>query len=324
MVREGSWAFILYSFVSFFFPILTCIFSSVICVALFVLILCMSLRFLSSFSVVLEIFLLSTPIPLMRSTKYHIPSEGVTKETKFYDDAETAHNDIEKFRERLRFRNDEFDKLMEYYQQHRGTLDVYHRPINGPRAMRPNLGSKDETWYYLDGAGNKIWVRNVELDTSDPNCGAFLESGKTHAGGDGDPSKDHRIVVVRIPKVRHNYNVQLDYRKKLAEYDASYRLPQCSRTVAQQHHQQQHEEPLTWPSAGHGGSKIEAYIATQKRLAEGLQQRPRHNNDRDELLVWRPPASLEEAEARLAALKREAAEIESQRKQSSAAISSLH
>jgi hypothetical protein len=240
------------------------------------------------------------------ATKYHVPVQGVSKEKQFYDDADTVYNDIEAFRDKLRFRNDEFDKLMEYYEQHRGVLDVYNRPVNGPRALRPNLGTRDETWYYLDGAGNKIWVRNLELDTSDPNCGAFLETSK-HTG---DAEKD-RIVVVRIPKVRHNYTVQQDYRTKLAEYDASYRLPQSQRTVSRR--QEAHHEAPVWGSAANGiGSdrNIEQYIATQRQLAAHAQQ-SRHNHQD---LIWRPPASLEEAELRLAELKREAAEIEAGRK----------
>lgn len=246
----------------------------------------------------------------MRTTKYHIPADGVDKETHFYNDAETVYHDIEAFKDRLRFRNDEFDKLMEYYEQHRGVLDVYNRPVNGPRAMRANLGTQDETWYYLDGAGNKIWVRNLELDTSDPKCGAFSETGRPT----GDAEKD-RIIVVRIPKVRHNYNVQLDYRKKIAEYDASYRLPQSQRTASlhqrgtSSHYNNglQNTQPHVWASSG--DQHVEEYIASQKRLAEDLKRTHNHNQ-----MVWCPPASIEEAETRLAALKREAAEIEAQRK----------
>ncbi|CUG89798.1 Hypothetical protein, putative [Bodo saltans] len=249
----------------------------------------------------------------MRTTKYHIPSDGVTKETHFYNDAETVYHDIERFKDRLRFRNDEFDKLMEYYEEHRGVLDVYNRPVNGPRAMRANLGTQDETWYYLDGAGNKIWVRNLELDTSDPNCGAFSETSHPT----GDAQKD-RIVVVRIPKVRHHYNVQLDYRKKISEFDASYRLPQSQRTASlrqsggQQHFAsgnggtQRHHPPI-WGASN--DQHVEEYIATQKGLAEEIKRT--HNHD---AMVWCPPASIEEAELRLATLKREAAEIEAQRK----------
>jgi hypothetical protein len=245
----------------------------------------------------------------MRTTKYHIPSDGVAKETHFYNDAETVYHDIERFKDRLRFRNDEFDKLMEYYEEHRGVLDVYNRPINGPRAMRANLGTKDETWYYLDGAGNKIWVRNLELDTSDPSCGAFSETSRPT----GDAHKD-RIVVVRIPKVRHNYNVQLDYRKKISEYDASYRLPQSQRTAAMRQSGGSNMQqfvgaggPQIWGSSS--DQHVEDYIATQKRLAEDMKRT--HNHD---AMVWCPPASIEEAEQRLAALKREAAEIEAKRK----------
>lgn len=252
------------------------------------------------------------------TNRYRVASANVAREKKFYDEAETVYNDIETFKDRLRARNEEFDMLLEYYEKHRGVLDVYNRPVCGPRAYRPNLGTKDQSWYYLDGAGNKIWVRNVELDTTDPRCGAF-DSAAARQADQG------RLVVVKIPKTKTNYNVLRDYCEKIGELDASYRLPRSERR-----HNRTNGDALThtvFPlpqdalgdnnkqeemgtTHGDGRVSVEEYIRTQKTLGSQLDQmRPTNRPE----YVWRPPATIEEAEARLMELKREAAEIEHHR-----------
>lgn len=248
---------------------------------------------------------------------HYVSAKDVDRETRFYKETEDVYQDIAAFKRKLQERNNEFDALLEYYEQHKGQLDVYHRPVCGPRAMRPNLGTTDESWYYLDGMGNKIWVRNLELNTSDPRSGAF-DSGK---------NADGRICVVTIPKTRLQYSVKRDYHEKVAEYDASYRLPQSTNSAS--HHSHPSSPPCsccchaTTPyfplsqdvrleSLEDRPMSVEAYIAGQKQLNAETVDRKRNSQQQPEL-IYRPPATVEEAEARLVALKREAAAIEASR-----------
>lgn len=233
------------------------------------------------------------------TTRYHVASTAITKEKRFYDDADTVNNEIETFRRKLRARNEEFDLLLEYYERHRGVIDVYNRPVNGPRAARANLGTRDQSWYYLDGKGNKIWVRDMKLDTTDPRSGAF--SGSENADG--------RIVVVEIPRVRKNFTIKEDYTQKIAEFDGSYRLP-CSHRQSSAA-SRSNVAPMMLEGEGGTANSVEKYIAAQQSLGQGLEsvrpeQRPEY--------VWRPPATLEEAEERLAQLKREAEVLERERR----------
>lgn len=232
---------------------------------------------------------------------YYVPTTTVEKNQKFYNDADVVVDDIEKFKARLQRRNREFELLQEYYERHRGVLDVHNRPTCGPRAMRPNLGTKDQSWYYLDGFGNKIWVRDVRLDTSDPRCGAF----------EGNQNDDGRVIVIKVPKVRTNCAILHDYQQKLQEYDGTYRLPHTIPTtvVAPNASASSPNHLSTIPAAllnnGKDCMQVDKSMADQVGHVRG-PMKPEY--------VWRPPASVEEAEMRLAQLKREEAELMQQRK----------
>lgn len=226
---------------------------------------------------------------------YYVPTSTVEKSQRFYDDADTVVDDIERFKKRLRRRNHEFELLQEYYERHKGVIDVHNRPVCGPRAMRPNLGTKDQSWYYLDGFGNKIWVRDVKLDTSDPRCGAF----------EGSQNADGRVIVIKVPKVKTNCAILQDYEHKLQEYDGTYRLPH---TVA------------AAPSATHLQSTVPAVISEHAQhcidVDKSMADQVAHvKGPTRPQFVWRPPATVEEAEIRLAQLRKEEEELMARRKQ---------
>ena len=213
---------------------------------------------------------------LFQMSKFYLHAQGVKEEVKFYDNAKAVQNGVEKFRDEVRREDQEFDKLLEYFHRHHGRIDVHNRSRYGP--SKPNLGTDDESWYYLDSAGNKIWVRNQRLDTSNPKCGAF----------DALNSVNGRVVSVIIPQQKRNYCTVADYRRKCAEYDQYRRRPGPSR-----------DETRRAPSAQ---GRVDPYVASQQAFGHSL------NNSRDEY-VFRPPATFEEAEERLKELRDQEGQI---------------
>ena len=145
-------------------------------------------------------------------SRFNVSTKGVKEEARFYRDAEEAHEHLEDFKRQLGSEEQNFDMLMQYYRQNSGRLDTSAIARNGGSAagLKPNLGTDDESWYYLDGHGNKIWVQNLKLDVSDPRVGAF----ETNEHSDG------RVVVVKVPTHKKNFSLLPDYKKRCVEYDA--------------------------------------------------------------------------------------------------------
>jgi hypothetical protein len=145
-------------------------------------------------------------------SRFNVSTRGVREEARFYRDAEEAHEHLEDFKRQLGNEEENFDLLMQYYHQNSGRLDTSAIARNGGSAagLRPNLGTEDESWYYLDGHGNKIWVQNLKLDVSDPSVGAF----------ENNKHNDGRVVVVKVPAHKKNFSLLPDYKKRCIEYDA--------------------------------------------------------------------------------------------------------
>jgi hypothetical protein len=226
----------------------------------------------------------------MQSTvpiRYHVPVASVTKEAHFYEDAAATSQHISSFKEKLKRREEELGLLTDYYYANGGKIDVFHRPIYGPRAMRANLGTADQTWYYLDARGNKVWVRDMKLDTSSPASGAF----------DAQCNSSDRIVVVQVPKTRRNYDLPYEYKQRCEAFDASTKRGGISI---------RHESSL----AIHNKDEIDRYVDMQQRVAKEIESLPLGHRPE---YVYRPPSSVEEAEQRLAELKAEEARLVSGR-----------
>ena len=215
--------------------------------------------------------------------RYHVPAESVTKEAHFYEDAATTTQHISNFKEKLKRRENELALLTDYYYANSGKIDVYHRPIYGPRAMRANLGTADQTWYYTDARGNKVWVRDLKLDTSSPTCGAF----------EAQDRGDDRIVVVQVPKTRRNYDLPYEYKQRCEAFDATVQRGSISI---------RHQSSLPI----HNKDEIDRYVDLQQRVAKEIESLPASHRP---AYVYRPPSSVEEAEQRLAELKAEEARL---------------
>ena len=221
--------------------------------------------------------------------RYHVPAASVATEAHFYEDAAVTSQHINSFKEKLKRREDELGLLTDYYYANQGKIDVFHRPMFGPRAQRANLGTADQTWYYMDARGNKVWVRDMKLDTSSPACGAFESQDKAL----------DRIVVVQVPKTRRNYDLPYEYKQRCEAFDASVKRGGISI---------RHESSL----AIHNKDEIGRYIDMQQRVAKELEALPAGHRPE---YVYRPPSSVEEAEQRLAQLKAEEARLVAARSQ---------
>lgn len=151
--------------------------------------------------------------PAEHHTAHSVPVRALKEEARFYNDAQHARDGIEDFRRRVERQNQEFNTLLQYYQQNEGRIDFsgISDGNGGLRPHRPNLGTDSQSWFYLDERGNKIWVQNMQLDTADAKSGAF--AANQHADG--------RVIVVKVPTHKKNYCLQPDYKKKCMEY--SYR-----------------------------------------------------------------------------------------------------
>ena len=207
-----------------------------------------------------------------------VPTDALRDEVQFYGETDKVMHDINDFRDRLSAQNEEFNLLLDYYVQHRGKIDVHHAQ-DRYLPPKPNLGTDDESWYYLDDRGNKIWVRNMRLEASaKTKTGAFCETG------DG---RDGKRIVVTVPKHKKSYALPANYRRCCDQYDAHKRTLEATRSATGTHSARR-----TWTS------DTDQYIEMQKALHQAVTGTGQRS-------VVRPPATIEEAEERLAQLRSE-------------------
>lgn len=247
---------------------------------------------------------------LAPASEFQIPVDGLRHEVAFYDDAGKVMHDINAVRDRLEAQNEEFSLLMEYYLRNRGRIDVYNQSKFGPLASKPNLGTANESWYYLDNKGNRIWVQNLELQNEPAH-----NRGKPTGAAMENHTSDPRRVVVKVPNALRSYGFPADYRRRCEDYSAfahrGYVAPRPSsarmladpaaRLSSHSSGGAQHHLPTAMEDE-EDEAETEHYIHQQQELNASLTHRPRAV---ERGYVTRPPTSYEEAEARLAQLRAE-------------------
>jgi hypothetical protein len=222
------------------------------------------------------------------ASRFEVPVAALKTEAAFYDEADDVAQHIDGVRQKLEAQNDEFEMLLEYYVANRGRLDIAHRSACHPGMETANLGTGDESWYYLDERGNKIWVQNLDLDrakaTSNGGAGvkatgAFCELRQ----------KDNRRVVVTVPKAKRHYALPSDFRRRCFEVEAQDIRARQGRAA--------NIRTVAAPTAD------ERYVEEQRALAAAAGSRAQ----RSAAAVYRPPSSAAEAETRLEMLRAEEA-----------------
>ena len=213
------------------------------------------------------------------------------KETHFYQEADDVTTRLHTFRDAVNAQNEEFNLLLDYYMRHRGKIDVFHKPMCGRE--QANLGTANESWYYLDGKGNKIWVRSLSLATAAENRGKKTGSFEEAQNADG------RRIVVTVPEIKHHCGFPSDYDRRCLEYEM-FREGQTCRPATASHRSGRSSEaaqkelrPTT--------SNVQRYIEGQMSLRHSIK----NAIIRGETVVSRPPTTVEEAEERMRELKEE-------------------
>eukprot|EP00760_Papus_ankaliazontas_P031830 PhM_4_TR548/c1_g1_i1/m.93012 len=93
------------------------------------------------------------------------------KEVSFYDHAAGVLDAVEAHRRGALAKQAEFEQLLSYFVHYEGRIDFNYMQQEIERRRRghhhrdptPNLGTEEESWYYKDHRGNKIWVQNLKL-----------------------------------------------------------------------------------------------------------------------------------------------------------------
>ena len=204
--------------------------------------------------------------------------------------------------------------------RHKGTIDVRHVNAYG-RPEEANLGVADPSWYYVDDRGNKIWVRNLTLDSAISN--SYMKPGAKTGAFSEAAFEDGREIVVKIPAVKRHFTLAEDYYQKCVDLDASlaqrtmttHAAPPSSagasvRGAASSRHR--FDAAQNNNNRGESTTKgdVAAYIASQKDLAVSLARGVQQGTQAG--YVFRPPATVDEAEERLRQLREEEAALEAQ------------
>lgn len=231
--------------------------------------------------------------PRSAEPQFEVARDAVQKEARFYDDAGAVIEHIGATKQKLLEQEREFETLFEYYIRNRGHLDITGA---GAPGARPNLGTDDASWYYLDERGNKIWVRNITLDVAKASSYGGAGTTRTGAFEEGTHS-DGRHVVVKVPKMKRHYALPADYRRRCEEAAAATEMRHSTvrRTLRESYSGVAAVD--CWSDVPAPTNHTDAYIDAQRRLATSLKNGAG--------TVYRPPATIDEAEARLAQLRAE-------------------
>ena len=158
-----------------------------------------------------------------KASKFEVDSAAVGEEVRFYNEADTVYDHLEKCKRDIERENREFDLLLDYFTRNRGHIDLTYRSSTrlGDAAQRANLGSGDPSWYYLDERGNHIWVRNITLDSA--KAASFGGVGTNATGAFEETEQaDGRHVVVRVPPPKRHHSHAADYRRKCVDAEAEW------------------------------------------------------------------------------------------------------
>lgn len=260
--------------------------------------------------------------PPVKASAFEVDPHAVQDEARFYDDADGVYDHLERCKRSIAKEDAEFEQLMTYFTRNRAHIDLeYRSPTRlGDAAQRPNLGTDDASWYYLDERGNRIWVRNLTLDLA--KAMSFGGSGTMATGAFEETEyADGRHVVVRVPKPKRHHNHPADYRRRCVEAEAEWAARYGATVPVSGDGTLDAARSTGWAPSAHGGTAAygntfrgsytggsarggaavgphdDAYIAAQRDLAKTIAggAKPR----------VRTPATIEEAEARLEELRRE-------------------
>lgn len=253
---------------------------------------------------------------MLGGSKFEVKPDEVAQEVKFYDKAAHVYDDLERCKANLLEQQREFETLFEYYVRNRGHLDLDHKSTMRPGAEQPNLGTADPSWYYVDERGNKIWIRNLTLDTA--KAQSYGGAGTTFTGAFEETQySDGRHVVVKVPNPKRHYGLQADYRRRCVEAETEWAMRTGSTNI-----------PGVEAAAVSTGWSASPYGSTRRSRVgfEGTTRGATHHAPSDEYdaayeaaqrhflqtvhvdsagRTFRPPATIDEAEQRMAELKAE-------------------
>ena len=261
-----------------------------------------------------------------------VPGSKLAAGMDFEDDAAAVGRDIQDFRKKVVRASSEFDLLLDYYLRNQGRLEFSTTREGQAGALggtlKPNLGTADPSWFYVDERGNRIWVRNVTLDSV--KAASYGGFGTTKTGAfEETEHADGRFVAVRVPKPKRHYSLAADYRRKCVDAEAEWASRYgASVTAARIEGTLGAAAATGWSSTAHvhnlrhhehgcdAAVSDAAWAATQRSLASmpGDATSPRayaHAASASAIpaavhranAAFVPPATVGEAEARLQALR---------------------
>jgi hypothetical protein len=249
-----------------------------------------------------------TELPV--ASRFEVAPQALRSEVQFYNEAGEVYDHLEQLKSRIHKQNREFDMLMEYFVRNRGHIDLEYRSSTrlGTAAQHPNLGTTDPSWYYVDERGNRIWVRNLTLDSV--KAASYGGRGTNRTGAfEETVVADNRHVVVKVPPPKRHYNLPADYRRRCVEAEAEWATRPDVPNAAHWGGPLRAASATGWTASPYGTlaaarSDDEAYIEAQRLLAQSV---------RDGVVEWertyRLPSTIAEAEQRLAELRAEESQL---------------